>query len=183
MHGENPEYGPPRPATGAHPHPPTGYAATGPRFVTPRRKSNRTLIIVLVIIGLLCVSASVALALSSVIAAPPKTPQEVWDTEANQSGNTKLPPVLVMMVNGTGTADITYNINGTGGQELDAKLPWSRDFGPHSKTILLFSLVAQDKTGVPTATLNAKISFAGKDYPCEASGAYAVAMCSGSSNS
>jgi hypothetical protein len=196
MNGDNNnnEFGPPRdpawkypnsppivPATAPHPHPEvTGSVGdwANSRPTVQRRKSSTRVILVVLLIGvavvLLCGLGSIAILASSQEAEPFVVP-----SATHYADKSAAKPELVLTVEGTGTADISYNVNGTGGSVTDATLPWRRTVGPFQGYTIV-SLVAQDKTGSATQKIVGKIGFGPKVYACEATGAYAVAMCTGS---
>lgn len=88
---------------------------------------------------------------------------------------------LVVEITGTGPATISYQLNGTGGQETSATLPWKKEFGPFGDSIAIWSFVAQTKSGSASAAIRISMSYGAKVFdPCEAKGAYSVTNCSGS---
>lgn len=87
---------------------------------------------------------------------------------------------LVMQVTGSGKADISYNISGTGGQDLGVALPWEKKLGPFDGFTIV-SLVAQAKGGTTSDVVHGKILFADKPpVECHGQGMFAVATCTGS---
>lgn len=85
---------------------------------------------------------------------------------------------LVLEVTGTGKADISYNIMGTGGSDNGAVLPWRVELGPFDGYIIV-SMLAQTKSGASDAVVHGKITYGEKVWECDGKGAYAVATCTG----
>lgn len=166
MNGDNQEFGPPRDRWAPQP---------------PRRKSKAPLVIglvALVVVALLCgVGVVVSLAGGSLVSVEPRAGGDPGVTHYRSS--TPAGISIVLSVEGTGKADISFNVNGTGGSRVDESLPWSETLGPMDDFVLV-SMVVQDKTGSKTQKLTGRITIGAKAFVCDATGAYAVATCSGS---
>jgi len=85
---------------------------------------------------------------------------------------------IVLEVTGTGPADISYNVMGTGGSEHDVALPWTKEIGP-SEGLIIVSMLAQTKSSAAGAAIHGKITYGGKVVECDGKGAYSIATCTG----
>jgi hypothetical protein len=171
MNGDNREFGPPRDPAYTE----RGWVGPAPQL-RPRRRNKTVLVAGIILIGsiLLCGLGAVAILASSA----PKAGGDPIVESSNYANKLSTSPPIVLTVEGIGKADISFNINGSGGSETDAVLPWTRTLGPFDGLVVA-SMVAQDKTGSSKQKITAKISFGEKSFPCEAIGAYAVATCTG----
>jgi hypothetical protein len=83
---------------------------------------------------------------------------------------------VVLEVSGTKTADVSWNINGTGGQDLGVALPWTKTLGPFDGFVIA-SMLAQSKDNTTSAAVRGKLTVAGKAIECTGQGPYSVATC------
>lgn len=190
MHGDrnqwNPEVGPPEryPLTAPHPHPEVTGPGARPRGAAPQRRASRArawTVFAIVAVGLflLCgTGMTYAILKADPGAEPFVVPSATgqWSAPAHPSTEAATQTMMVLEVTGTGKADISWNVSGTGGQQIGAPLPWSKQLGPFNG-FQVVSLVAQIKNGTTSAAVRAKITYGDKVTDCEGQGPYAVATC------
>jgi len=195
MHGENERLGgrdfvsarrswdndpPSVPTSAPHPHP----EVLGAPMASPRRRSRskRTAVLVLAIISagavLLCGLGVVATVIKSASGTKPFVVQGTGSAPAPSYPDIApdAPVIMILEVTGTGKADITYNVNGTGGQQLGATLPWRKELEPFSGFTIV-SMLAQIKSNSTSAAVRGKITYGAKVTECEGQGPFAVATC------
>ena len=89
--------------------------------------------------------------------------------------------LVILEVTGSGKADIHYNVNGVGGSDNGAQLPWTLKLGPFDAFVVV-SMMAQAKAGTTSDVVHGKITLGDKVTECHGQGPFAVATCSGASS-
>jgi hypothetical protein len=85
---------------------------------------------------------------------------------------------IVLEVTTPGNGNVSWNFNGVGGTDNGVTFPYRKTLGPFNTSVVVVSMVVQETTG-KGGSLQAKITYGDKVFPCEGSGAYAVVTCSG----